>query len=83
MIGEKWGEQIRACYVLCTQDREEDIIAQTSNQMDHIEPLYEEQSNVLCNGHDIHFNYKMRSFNIRSFMCGDVFGRPRRNWDWL
>lgn len=48
MISEKRGEQIRACYVLCTQDREEDIIAQTSNQMDHIEPLYEEHKVMYC-----------------------------------
>lgn len=58
--------------LFCAHKIKEDIITQISNQMDHIEPLCRRQSNILYNGHDIHFNCKMRSFNIRSLMYNDA-----------
>ncbi|TRZ15441.1 hypothetical protein HGM15179_011688 [Zosterops borbonicus] len=34
--------------------------------MDHIDPQQGGHQSTLCNGHGVHSNWKMRSFNIRS-----------------
>jgi len=58
----------------------------TSNQPDgsHRTTVWRTQSNIPHNGHDTHFDYTMRSFNIRRFMNNDAFGRhSSSNWGGL